>query len=342
MTLFLPDRRARLRGTLLGTAIGDALGLPLEGMTGRAIARSEPRLDRFSLFGATGFVSDDTEQSALVAASLARHPKDRSLFVRAFRRALLGWFARLPWGIGGGTLRACVRIALGMKRSGVRSAGNGAAMRAAIVGVFFSEAPREERWEWVDALSSITHVDERAMDGARYVAEVAVDGDLRRALDAVSSPALRAALERALELADDEATTEHAAAILGATGYVVCSVPLAAFVFARHGRDPDVMRALREVIRAGGDTDTNAAIVGAWVGALRGDEAFPSSLVETLHDGPFGPTHLRALANDLAEVHERPPAARYSWGLALVRNVALFPVVLFHGMRVLVSRIRDA
>jgi ADP-ribosylglycohydrolase len=340
MALFLPDRRARLRGTLFGTAIGDALGLPIEGMTARSIARNEPQLDRFSLLGATGFVSDDTEQSALAAASLARNPRDRSGFVRAFRRALLGWFARLPWGIGGGTLRACVRIAFGMKHSGVRSAGNGAAMRAAIVGVFFADAVREERWAWVDALSSVTHIDERAMDGARYVAEVAVDGDVRGALAAVSSPALRAALERSLELAIQECTTAQAAAILGASGYVVCSVPLAAFVFARHGSDPDAMRAIREVIRAGGDTDTNAAIVGAWVGALRGDDAFPRSLVESLHDGPFGPTHLRALADDLAAIDERPPSAHYSWPLALARNVALFPVVLFHGVRVLLTRVR--
>src|SRR5436190_16887678 len=112
MQLFLNDarqkeeqplrRRARLRGALLGTAIGDALGLPFEGMSARAIARLAPRLDRFSLlpFVRTGFVSDDTEQSALVAQCLARHRRDRASFVRSFRRALLGWFARFPWGIG--------------------------------------------------------------------------------------------------------------------------------------------------------------------------------------------------------------------------------------------------
>ena len=105
----LPDR---LAGTLLGTALGRV-----------------------------GFVSDDTEQSALVAQSLARHPSDPDACVRAFRRSLLGWFLRLPWGIGLGTLRACARIAVGLRRSGVATAGNGAAMRAAIVGVFFLDGP---------------------------------------------------------------------------------------------------------------------------------------------------------------------------------------------------------
>jgi len=80
------DRTAeRLAGTLLGTALGDALGLPCEGMSGRAIARRFGTMDRFRLLGKTGFVSDDTEQAALVAQSLARHPDDAVACVRAFR-----------------------------------------------------------------------------------------------------------------------------------------------------------------------------------------------------------------------------------------------------------------
>ena len=61
----------RYRGVLLGTAIGDALGLAAEGMSARAIARRFGAVERFHLLGRRGFVSDDTEQSALVAQSLA-------------------------------------------------------------------------------------------------------------------------------------------------------------------------------------------------------------------------------------------------------------------------------
>src|SRR3954454_10622479 len=113
----------RLAGTLLGTALGDALGLPAEGMSARAISRRFGRVDRFRLLGRTGFVSDDTEQAALVAQSLARHPGDAAGCVRAFRRSLLGWFCRLPWGVGRATIRSCGRIALGLRPSGVMSAG---------------------------------------------------------------------------------------------------------------------------------------------------------------------------------------------------------------------------
>ena len=64
----------RLAGTLLGVALGDALGLPCEGMSARSIARRFGAVDRFRLLGQTGFVSDDTEQTALIAQSLAAFP----------------------------------------------------------------------------------------------------------------------------------------------------------------------------------------------------------------------------------------------------------------------------
>ena len=86
----------RIEATLLGTAYGDALGLPAEGMSAQAIAQRFGTLDRFRLLGHTGFVSDDTEQSALVAQALARHPGDLAAATRAFRRSRLGWFVRLP------------------------------------------------------------------------------------------------------------------------------------------------------------------------------------------------------------------------------------------------------
>ncbi|HEV3120489.1 MAG TPA: ADP-ribosylglycohydrolase family protein, partial [Isosphaeraceae bacterium] len=166
------SRYDRLAGTLLGTALGDALGLPAEGLSARSIARRFGRMDRFHLIGLRGFVSDDTEQTALVAQSLARHPDDASRFLRAFRRSLLGWFCRLPWGIGSATLRACVRIGLGIPQSGVMSAGNGAAMRASIVGVVFNQDEKKREF-FGRALAEVTHRDARAVQGALYVAELA-------------------------------------------------------------------------------------------------------------------------------------------------------------------------
>jgi ADP-ribosylglycohydrolase len=335
------NRADRIRGVLLGTAIGDALGLPFEGMKARAVERQA--LDRFRMFAGVGIVSDDTEQTALVAQCLARHPRDRAKFVRAFRRALLGWFLRLPWGIGWATLRACVRIGFGLARSGVVSAGNGAAMRAAIVGAFFCDA-RADRRAWSDALAEITHTDARAIEGARFVAEVTAlsmtAGDrasiVRDALDVVANDPLKRALERAIELGVSDVDAREATTEIGTSGFVVHSVPLATFAFVRLGDSP--MEAITAAVRAGGDTDTNAAIVGAWVGALHGASALPSRLVDHLQSGPFGRAHLERLANALETARESPCREGYAWPIALARNVALYPIVLAHAVKVLVLR----
>ncbi len=333
----------RLVGTLLGTALGDAMGLPAEGMSSRAIRRRFGRIDRFRLLGRTGFVSDDTEQSALLAQSLARHPDDGDRCVGAFRRSLLGWFCRLPWGIGWGTLRACLRIAAGTSPSGVPSAGNGAAMRAAILGAFFYDRP-DSREAFGRSIAQVTHRDDRAIEGALYVAELAaacVRGDrdtTRQALQSearrvVHHPQLATALDRARELVLGGVDTAEAAEACGTSGFVIHTVAFATFVFLRSGDDP--MRALAEAIHAGGDTDSIAAIVGGWVGALHGADALPGDLIARIHDGPFGPSHLRALGSALAGIREGHPCSipSYSAVAAMARNLALYPVVLAHGLR---------
>ncbi|MCA9611800.1 MAG: ADP-ribosylglycohydrolase family protein [Polyangiales bacterium] len=341
-----PDERDarshRLTGALLGVALGDALGLPFEGLSPDAVRFDG--VDRFRLLGRTGFVSDDTEQSALILASCLRGGADDDACVRAFRRAMIGWFWRLPFGIGGATLRACVRMSLGIRRSGVRSAGNGAAMRAGVLGVALADAPLRRR-TLGRRLAEVTHIDSRAVEAALYVAELAalaarrppaLEVSARETLveDAravVESPVLVDALNAAVQLAArDEVCLDEATRTLGHTGFVVHSIAICTFVFLRSGHD--ALASIEACLRAGGDTDTHAAIVGGWVGASLGD-VWPPGLVARLHDGPFGPRHLRALA--AATVEGRPPP-RWSSMAALVRNLVLYPVILAHGFARLV------
>jgi ADP-ribosyl-[dinitrogen reductase] hydrolase len=339
-------RLDRLSGTLLGTALGDALGLACEGMSARSIARRFGTVDRFRLLGRIGFVSDDTEQTALIAQSLARCPDDPEACVRAFRRSLFGWFCRLPWGIGLATLRSSIKIGLGISPSGVKSAGNGAAMRAAVIGTFFHDRP-DRRLSFGRALAEVTHRDDRAVEGALFVAELAAylasspTGKVPEHCPAavrwvVTNAELDAAIDRALDLATRGINTLEASRICGTTGFVVHTVPFATFCLFRYGGDP--MRALSEAIGAGGDTDSIAAILGGWLGALHGAAGLPGDLISRIHDGPFGPSHLIALACCLSEVREgiACPVPRYSASGALVRNLALYPVVLAHGFRRLI------
>ncbi len=351
---FLPatcpvDVLDRLAGVLLGTAMGDALGLPTEGMSAAAVARDYPALERYRWLGRTGFVSDDTEQTALVAQSLVRSPRDLEAFVRVFRRSLLGWFLRLPWGIGLATLRACLRIAVGLRRSGVPSAGNGAAMRASIVGAYFFDAP-DRRRAWSDALARVTHTDPRAVEGARYVAEMtalcvargpsAVAADLvNEARNVVQEPALRDAIDRATDLAVRGASAPQAAKVLGNTGFVVHTVGILTYCFVRLGLGDRSGAAIALAVQAGGDTDSHAAIVGAWTGAAHGVAGLPAALMR-LQAGPFGAAHLRALASDLERARrgQPPEGSGFPWPLALGRNLVMYPVAVLHAFRVFSRR----
>lgn len=328
-------RRTRTIGALLGVALGDALGLPFEGLDHEHV--SDSPLERYTLVGRTGFVSDDTEQSALIAQAFARYPSGDAELLEDMRRSLVAWFLRLPFGIGFGTLKACLRMTFGLRRSGVRSAGNGAAMRAGIVGVCLA-FDGERRRRVGRQLARLTHTDPRAVEGALFVAEVAA-GALRggpilcrRTLLAesarlLSDPALRDAVGEGLEAATLDLSPREAATRLGTTGFIVHSLAVCTYCFARPMESP--IESIRGAILMGGDTDSHAAIVGGWVGAMHGADALPPALIRALHDGPFGPSHLRQLGHALVD-GTAPP--HWSWPAALLRNLVLYPVILGHGL----------
>jgi hypothetical protein len=65
-----PLMKVRLTGILLGTAVGDALGLPAEGLSPRRRRRLMPGPWRHRLVFGRGMMSDDTEHTLFVAQSL--------------------------------------------------------------------------------------------------------------------------------------------------------------------------------------------------------------------------------------------------------------------------------
>ena len=246
---------------------------------------------------------------------------------------------RAPFGVGLATLRACLKLLFFFppSTSGVRSAGNGAAMRSAIVGAFFADDPRR-RAAWNEALARTTHSDPRAIQGAGYVAALAAQAALApcertpdllaAAQGVVEDASLLRGIDAAQRLAQAGAPTAEAAAALGVTGFVVHTVPFAAYLFARWGGD--ARQALEEAVNAGGDSDSIGAIVGALAGARHGLSGLPQDLVANLEDGPLGRRHLLSLAQGLAsgKPPTRPPG--YSAIRLLARNLLLIPVILGH------------
>jgi len=144
-------------GVLTGTAARDALGLPAEGMSRQRIQRRWHGQWRHRFLFGRGMVSDDTEHTLFVAQALLAHPNDPAAFQRCLAWKLRLWLLGLPAGIGFATLRAILKLWLGFPptRSGVHSAGNGPAMRSAIIGAYFFDEP-EKRREFVAAATFLS------------------------------------------------------------------------------------------------------------------------------------------------------------------------------------------
>jgi hypothetical protein len=209
-------------------------------------------------------------------------------------------------------------------------------MRAAIVGVAFpKENEQETRDAFGVALAETTHTDPRAVAGACFVADVAAHLSIGATpREAVSRARERAALRSPAFAAAVEAA-EAEEAPKGRSGFVNESVPFAVHCLLR--------RDLAAAAFGGGDSDTNAAILGAWLGASVGAEALARTFpVDALFDGVAfaGPSHLRALGEALAGTPWKKSTFRWSALAALARNLALYPVILAHGIAVLVGNLR--
>ncbi len=340
-----PIRPDALCGLLVGTAVGDALGLPLEGVPRRltiGLAGERPR--HGFLFG-RGMVSDDTEHAALTLRALAASGGDGRAFRSCLASELRFWFAAMPPGIGLATLKACARLCVGVspERSGSPSAGNGAAMRAPVIGAAFP-ADEKLRHELVRISTLATHTDPRAWTSARALADLAAASvargfpppaaDIRGmlVLPGDGKGWTKAVDAMLASLAGGGSTLDYALAVAGpwgVTGFVEHSVPVAMHAYLRHGSDFEGM--MSAVLACGGDTDSVAALAGALFGAAWGDEAIPHHLSAGILDWPWNAASLRRLARSCRRRLDRKAAAiprRPFLPLVLGRNLFLLAAAM--------------
>jgi ADP-ribosylglycohydrolase len=340
-------------GCLLGTAVGDALGLPCEGLTPRRQARLFPQLSGYHFFLRKGMVSDDTEHLCMVAQALLVSAGEERAFLRSLAWRLRFWLLGLPAGIGWATLRAILKLWLGFsgRHSGVFSAGNGPAMRSAILGVCYGHDPAQLR-QLVRASTRLTHTDPKAEFGALAVALAAhlsascsppdrLPEQFLESVKATLGPEAKTFLgliEKAVQSVTARQTTEAFAVSLGlkrgVSGYVYHTVPVV--VHAWLSFPGDFLSAVQAVIRCGGDADTTSAILGGIVGAGVGKAGIPPDLLRGLWAWPRTVSWMEQLGKRLAQgcgQGRRQPALRLPlWGI-VVRNLFFFLVVLLHGFR---------
>ncbi len=341
------DRHQAVLGCLIGTAVGDALGLPYEGLSPRRAERLLGPSVRHRLLFGRGMLSDDTEHTCMVLQSLLVADGDVDLFQRDLCSRLRWWLLSLPAGTGLATARAIFKLWFGFSppSSGVFSAGNGPAMRSAILGVML---PLDRIKEFVTASTEITHSDPKARWGAMAVALAAHVASLGRPVVAseyllllkaqLESEPVEEFLElmrRAVASIDQfESTSTFSASTLsarGVSGYVYQTVPIAIHAWLRHQHD--YRAAIEDVIRCGGDTDTTAAIVGGIIGAATGPSGIPEAWRRGICDWPLTMGWLEKLA--VVATHDLPlewkNVPRLPFFRRLLRNLIFLPIVLAHG-----------
>ena len=292
----------RSLGCLLGAAVGDALGGRYEFST-QAEATRRVRADRdarghLPILGkgphslVPGQITDDTELALAMARSIARCGRyDREDVARSYR----AWYVSRPFDIGRTTRNALrsgnsyAALVANAVRENHNSLSNGCLMRLAPLGVHAVRVGEEAAAQLAALDCSMTHCNPMAIDACRAYVEL-----LRRLIlgatpqQAVAAAIAKAQTQRVRQTLRDCAGGRLQCYSLDAKGYRVAQpiVPdgahqgylgialgLAAYELV-HARS--FSEAMLRTVSAGGDTDTNACIVGAVVGARFGAAGIPA------------------------------------------------------------------
>ncbi len=319
----------RIRGTIYGQAIGDALGLGTEFMTKAGVGKHYPRgladydqiiRDSHRRKWKEGSWTDDTDQMLCIMESLIEK-KDvdtRDIALRLYR-----WAAGGALDIGR-TVHSVVSSPAFLEdphgaaekvweQSGRSAAANGGVMRTSVLGLWDYRYPSRVR-ENAGRVCRITHHDPRCV-GSCVVVCLAISALLRgitgieeligEAYDegALYDERIKEYLDRSQEslgaLDLDEGLDPEAGAN-GSIGYTLKAMG-AAFWAMKHALSFE--GGLSKVIHEGGDADSNGAVTGALLGALFGFSEIPHRLVSRLN----GRARLESRTAQLLKLIENRP-----------------------------------
>ena len=279
-------------GCLLGACAGDAAGAVLE-MLGRK-PRAEEVERAMSMPGggplgvAPGQITDDGE----LMICLARALRDSDSFpIERIARNYSEWVRSVPFDMGRATRRSigCRKDILEVASKGysgvmaeaahwnnMKSKANGSLMRAAPTGIWGHRLDDDELAACARRDSSLSHPNESCL-GAVSCYVIAIAHLMRERGDRVG------AFEHAEKWAAGNANSEVRGWLKDAReNKRIPYYPLAGFVrigfthaFRHLLLGTPYEDAIRETLSGGGDTDTNACIVGGLLGAAYGAESIP-------------------------------------------------------------------
>ena len=272
----------RAQGCLLGQLAGDALGSLVEFRTPQDIRREYRHGVRELADGGTwdtiaGQPTDDSEMALLLARMLVEQGRyDRE----EARRAYVFWLDSEPFDCG-------ATVSSGLRgRPNHDSQANGAMMRISPLGIFGANHSLQQVGEWAKQDAALTHPHPvcqqanalftmaiaRAIgtgDGAQKLYDQIVDW----AGEIVGEETLLEAITGAAEVPPTDYVHQQ--------GWVLIAFRNALWQLLHA---PDLEEAVVDTVMRGGDTDTNAAICGALLGAVYGRDAVPTQWTECLQN----------------------------------------------------------
>ncbi|MGB9715525.1 MAG: ADP-ribosylglycohydrolase family protein [Thermodesulfovibrionales bacterium] len=328
-------RKEQFSGCLIGQCLGDALGFVVEGFSSEACKRYVEdilKTERVGEFGRFPFpfgqYSDDSQLARELIQSYIKckrfDPADYAERIRAIfaERRIVGW--------GQATKDAALRLNEGIPwheaGTPAPSAGNGSAMRAAPIGLFFFD-DHQLLIQGAHDQGRITHKDTRCSAGAVAISgavALSLQGEIKSPeyfidtlsewsgqIDLLFASELRK-LQEWIFLKPEEAATFISKAGIdadyidedeweGITPFVISSVIWSIYSFLR--TPYDYWETICTAISVGGDVDTTAAMAGAISGAYLGLDAIPFDLLHHLTDqGTWRYNELVELANQCYEI----------------------------------------
>lgn len=272
--------------TLVGCAIGDALGNAFETHPWNygPLVEWDGTFKEGGTFwwGQPGQYTDDTLMSLALSRSLVSckgfDPADVA-------KGYLNWYlTKETRGIGGTTHAAMVNLRQGLPwdQSGLRGehiGGNGTAMRIAPLGIVYRNN-MIDCFKFAVQDAKITHNSSEPVKGSTAVAlgtallsmgEDPIDV-LRDMKELTYTSMVGSKLELALKHIENGTEVREALVEIGSGGYVPETVAAAFYCLCVNDNYKDTVIM---AVKAGGDTDTTAAVAGAMAGTLYGLDGIP-------------------------------------------------------------------
>lgn len=285
--------------TLLGLAIGDALGQPFECKDADTIKKSgwdHRYVTGVHLNLKPGQWTDDTKMALALARVLVNNGK---FTVDAASKFYIEWYESGDWrGMGKQTQSSikqmidkkaplkCGEIMI-RKNHDHSICANGSVMRVAPVGVFYRHFPLSlKKSACNDATMTHDHKDARegSLAIASLIAKLCLDMEpfeaVRSTIDEFESGNIKAALIAGMKYAESGECIHYVIKKFDTRGMADSTIGSAIYCFLSNLES--FKNAIVDAIYISGDTDTRAAVVGALSGTHLGLEGIPSYYVDNV------------------------------------------------------------